>query len=121
MKGRKITMKRKSTKKIKKNAFARDLLLLEFFKEHKGEQNIVSSKEIVAYLNSHGYKACVSGINTTIRNVMFTFNAPICHKNAGGYFGGQTRSEIEESISDIQKRIVALQKHIEHLNNFIIR
>jgi hypothetical protein len=102
------------------DVFKRDSLLLEFLKQHKGAENIVTSKEIMDFLNNNGYETIKSNVWQIIRRIMFERNAPICFSNAKGYYWAQTRAEIQTTIADMESRIFALNKHIEHLKNFII-
>jgi len=102
------------------NVFKRDTLMLDFLKTRKGKQNIVSAKEIAEFLNSKGGSVKPKAVNNFVKRIMYNRNAPICHSNAKGYYWASNRAEIKEAISDMEKRITALQKHLNHLNNFII-
>ena len=102
------------------DTFKRDSLLLEFMKKHKGEENIVSSREIHKYLSDNGYKGSGGCINSIITKLMYDYNAPICFSNSKGYYWANKREEIEKTIADMESRRNALQEHIDHLKNFII-
>ena len=102
------------------NTFKRDTLLLEFIRNHKGKENIVSAKEICDFLNESGYSTKIGVVNSLIKKIMYERNAPICYYNAKGYYWGKTKSEIKETIADLEMRRASLQEHIDHLKNFII-
>lgn len=102
------------------DAFKQDSLLLEFMKEHKGEENIVSSKEISKFLSNNGYSTKINIVHSIIKRIIYERNAPICYSNAKGYYWAKTKSEIERTIADMEMRRNALQEHINHLKNFII-
>ena len=100
--------------------FKRDTLLLEFIKAHKGEENRVTSYELQKFLNEKGYSVKQKHICYLINKIMYERNAPICYINAKGYYWARTKAEIEKTIGDMQMRRDSLQKHIDHLKNFII-
>ena len=102
------------------DVFKRDSVLLEFMKQHKGEENRVTSHEIQKFLNEKGYSIKTETVHTIIRRIMYERNAPICHLNAKGYYWARTRAEIEKTIADMEMRCASLQEHIDHLKNFII-
>ena len=100
--------------------FKRDSLLLEFLKEHKGEENVVTSNTICDFLSEHGYKVKRNNIGTLVNKIMYERNAPICFSNVKGYYWAVRRCEIEKTIADMEMRRSSLQTHIDHLKNFII-
>lgn len=100
--------------------FKRDNSLVDFLFQHKGAQNVVSSKEICEYLNSKGYTTSLDNVNVLIRKVMLDRRLPICAINSKGYYWGTTKQEIQSSIDDLQGRIDEMTKRIEHLKSFII-
>ena len=100
--------------------FKRDNFLLRFLKSRKGEENIASAKDICDYLNENGYKTNMGNVNPIIRKIMYEYNAPICSRNAIGYYWAKNRAEIETSIAELESRRASLQEHIDHLKNFII-
>lgn len=102
-------------------AFKRNAQLVEFMKLHKGNENIVSSKEISDFLISKGWDSKPTHVHSYLRACMYEFNAPICYVNTKGYFWAVRSEEISRTIEDMQSRIKSLQQHIDHLNNFVIR
>lgn len=98
----------------------RDNLLVDFLFQHKGKDNIVSSKQICEFLNERGYHIKPECINAIIRRVMFERRLPICSLNSKGYFWATTKEEIQKTIDDLQGRIEEMQNRIEHLKSFII-
>lgn len=100
--------------------FKRDSLLLEFMKEHKGEENRVSSTEIQKFLNDNGYSVKRNNVGSLMCRIMYQRNAPICFSNVKGYYWAKTREEIQKTIADMESRRASLQEHIDHLKNFII-
>jgi hypothetical protein len=101
-------------------AFKRNGILLEFIKEHKGKENIVTSEQIADFLNAKGYKTDRQYVHYLVNAVMYERHAPICYFNAKGYYWASNRAEIENTIADLERRKAALQEHINHLKNFII-
>ena len=69
----------------------RDNLLVDFIFQHKGINQIVSSKEISEYLNSKGFPIQQQGIHTAIRDVIFERRLPICSLNGKGYYWAITK------------------------------
>lgn len=55
-----------------------------------------------------------------INDIAKEWGLPICFINAKGYFWATQKSDIQETIADLQSRINALQEHINHLKGFII-
>lgn len=100
--------------------FKRDNLLVEFIREHKGRSQAVSSKEIAKYLSSKGYETTPWAVNTCVKHVMYDRHLPICFVNAKGYYWSVSKDEIQKTIADLSGRIEELQRHIDHLNSFII-
>ena len=97
----------------KNDCFKRDMVLLEFLKQHKGKENVVGSSEISSHLAKHGYTT--KNVRPLVKKIMYDYNAPICHFNANGYFWAKTRDDILGSIKDLECRIKALNEHIAHL------
>lgn len=102
------------------DVFKRDSVLLEFMKKHKGEANIVSSKQISDYMNENGYSTSSAIVHSLIKRIMYERNAPICYTNTKGYYWASNRAEIQKTIADMESRQASLQEHIDHLKNFII-
>lgn len=102
------------------DVFKRDSLVLEFMKEHKGEENIISSHEIQKFLSDNGYCVKPRNVGSLLNRIMYERNAPICYTNGKGYYWAKTKSEIEKTVADMKMRQVALQEHIDHLKQFII-
>lgn len=100
--------------------FKRNNLLVDFLFEHKGVQNIVSSKAICEFLNERGYHASLGLIHQIIRKVMFERRLPICSVNSTGYYWATSKEEIQMSIDDLQGRVAELTNRIELLQSFII-
>lgn len=108
------------TKRKSYDVFKRDTLLLEFMREHKGRENIVTSHEVQKFLSDHGYSINRNNVGSLINKIMYERNAPICYSNVKGYYWAQTKEEIEIAIADMEMRIASLKNHIQHLKNFII-
>lgn len=102
------------------DVFNRDTLLLEFMKQHKGEQNRVTSHEVKEFLSDHGYSIARNNVGSLMTKIMYNMNAPICFSNVKGYYWATCRAEIEKTIDDMKMRQASLQEHIDHLKNFII-
>ena len=102
------------------DAFKRDNLLLEFIRQHRGEANLVSSREVRSFLNEHGYQMARYSIGNVITRVMYERNAPICYSSSKGYYWAASRTEIEKTIADMKARQESLQEHIDHLRGFIV-
>lgn len=100
--------------------FERDNLLVDIIFHHKGKENIISAKEIVAILTENGYETRRSSIHQVIRKVMFERRLPICSANSKGYFWATSKEEIQMTIDDLQSRIAEMTNRIEHLQSFII-
>lgn len=96
-----------------------DNALVEFLLSHKGKANVVSSREIAEYLTECGYQIKVGCVSAKVKRVMIERHLPICHLNSNGYFWASSKMELRESVADLESRIVAMQKHIEHLESFI--
>ena len=102
------------------DTFKRDNILMEFMRQHKGEENIVSSREIPDYMQQNGYSVKRHFVCSILRKIMYERNAPICHTNANGYYWAKTKQEIEKAIADLESRRNSMQEHIDHLKGFII-
>lgn len=102
------------------DVFKRDSLLVDFMREHKGEENLVSSKEIKEFLDSVGYKTNINFIHSIIRKIMYERNAPICFSNINGYYWAKNRAEIEKTVRSMEDRIDAFRFHISHLKQFVV-
>jgi hypothetical protein len=98
----------------------RDNILVALLKEHKGAEQIISSKEIAKYLNSKGWATKIGCVHSLVKKVMYERTLPICSDNAKGYFWAQSKDELISAITELQSRITELQRRIEHLNAFII-
>lgn len=99
----------------------RDAVLLEFLKQHRGNENAVHSTEIIKHLKERGYPVAGSdNLRPIIRRIMYEYNAPICHKTWGGYYWAKNREDVIIAIGDLESRIESLSKHAEHLKNFIV-
>lgn len=103
------------------DVFKRDSILLEFMKEHKGEENKVTSYDVQNFLEDNGYSINRNNVGSLMSKIMYERNAPICFSNTKGYYWAKTRAEIEKTIADMEMRRASLQEHIDHLKNFIIR
>lgn len=102
------------------DVFKRDTLLVNWLKEHKGNINSVSSRDVQKFLMDNGYSIKVTNVGTLINKIMYERNAPICYSNTKGYYWGTTRDELEATIADLESRRNALQEHIDHLKGFMI-
>lgn len=96
-----------------------DNALVDFLVEHKGKANVVSSREIAEYLTECGYQIKVGCVSAKVKRVMIERHLPICHLNSNGYFWASSKMELREIVADLESRIVAMQKHIKHLESFI--
>lgn len=99
-------------------ALKRDNLVVDYLKKASA---VVSAKELANYLNENGYETKTGTIHTIISRVMYERNLPICSLNAKGYFWAYTQKDIVETIESLSGRCYEIQKHIEHLNRFIIK
>jgi hypothetical protein len=103
------------------DSIKRDACILNFLKEHRGNENAVHSADIIKHLDSCGFTVTGSNnLRPIIRRIMYEYNAPICHKTWGGYYWAKTREDVLIAIADLESRIESLTKHAEHLKNFII-
>lgn len=84
-------------------------LMIEILQEHKGVKNPITEKELNALLGIKG------GAHMYLRKLMFLESLPIGFKNSKGYFWITDETEAESVIADLQSRINALQKYINHL------
>lgn len=100
--------------------FKRDTLLLNFLREHKGEENKVTSYDVQKFLGENGYSIKRNNVGSLINKIMYDRNAPICYSNTTGYYWATTREELEKTIADLESRRNALQEHIDHLKGFMI-
>lgn len=103
-----------------KRTFERDCCLVEFLKNHRGRENIVSTDEVLKHLNDHGFQLSRTSLTPTIRKLMYEQYLPICFVGMLGYYWASTREDIMLTIDDCQRRIDGLQKHIDHLKCFIV-
>jgi hypothetical protein len=102
------------------DVFKRDTLLFNWLREHKGEQNRVTSHEIQKFLEKNGYSIKRNNVGTLINKIMYERNAPIVYANTKGYYWATTREELEKTIADLESRRNSLQEHINHLKGFMI-
>lgn len=99
---------------------ARNNLLVEELRRHKGAENAMTSEQAQAFLEEHGFYTKARNIGTYINRLMLERCLPICYINGKGYYWATKQSEIQATINDLQSRINALQEHIGHLKGFII-
>ena len=102
------------------STFKRDTLLFNWLREHKGEQNKVTSYDVQSFLRENGYSIQRNNVGSLINKIMYERNAPIGFSNVKGYYWGTSREELEKTIADLESRRNALQEHIEHLKGFMI-
>lgn len=102
------------------DVFKRDTLLFNWLREHKGEENRVTSHEIKKFLSDNGYSIKRNNVGSLVNKIMIERNAPICFSNVKGYYWATTREELEKTIADLESRRNALQEHIDHLKGFMI-
>lgn len=102
------------------DVFVRDTLVFNYLREHKGEENKVTSYDVQAFLEGHGYKIKRRNIGSLVNKIMYDRNAPICFSNKKGYYWATSREELEKTIQDMESRRRALQEHIDHLKGFMI-
>ena len=98
----------------------RDNLIVEYIKEHKGRKNSVPTEQLAKYLEGKGYKSSIDWLRNRITILKYERHLPICFVNSGGYYWATSKADILPVIADLQGRIEELQRHIEHLNSFII-
>lgn len=103
--------------------FKIDNAVVDFLFEHKGKENAVTGKDILAVIRSVSTTDCLyeGGASAFVRKLMLERRLPICHNRGrnGGYYWAKTKEEILESISDLQGTISSIQETIEHLQSFI--
>lgn len=103
--------------------FKIDNAVVEFLFAHKGKENSVTGKDILAVIRSVSKNDCSyeGSASAFIRKLMLERRLPICHNRGrnGGYYWAKTKEGIIESISDLQGNISAMQETIEHLQSFI--
>lgn len=102
------------------DVFKRDTVLFNWLREHKGKINIVTSYDIQKFLADSGYHIKRNNVGTLINKIMYERNAPICYLNGSGYYWATTKDELKSTICDLEKRILSLQEHVEHLKGFMI-
>lgn len=100
--------------------FKRDNLLVDIIFQHKGEQNVISAKEITTILNENGYQTKTDHIHGIVKKMVIKRRLPICSANARGYYWATAKEEIQATIGDLQNRIAEMQKRIDVLKSFII-
>lgn len=102
------------------NAYRRDNCIVDFIRQHKGEANAVSGKEIAKHLNDNGFYTKADTIHNMVSRVKIERHLPICSANYSGYFWATSSKEIKQTIEILQKRADGILRHIEHLKSFII-
>lgn len=103
------------------DTFKRNNILVDILFSAKGKSNAISSYEIAKIIESKGYKTKQKSVGVMVRNVMYDRKLPICHHNSKGYFWANNKTDIEECVAEMESRIEAMQKHIEHLKAFLIK
>ena len=98
----------------------RNDLLVAFISQHRGKENGISAKEILSYLNEHGFSITHDGLRSLITKLKYERTLPICYRRGEGYFWAKTRADIEVTIKDLESMVRSMQEHIEHLRKFII-
>lgn len=102
------------------DTFKRDTLLFNWLREHKGEQNRVTSHEIQEFLSDNGYSIKRNNVGSLVNKIMIERHAPICFSNVKGYYWATSREELNRTIADLESRRNSLQEHIDHLKGFMI-
>ena len=97
----------------------RDILLIHFLLEHKGRNNVVSSKAICEFLERKGYKMKPTSLFPNIHRIMYECNLPICYISMKGYYVAETKDDILPVVEDLEARMSGFQKHIDFLHQFI--
>ena len=97
----------------------RDRLLAEFLQHHKGRANVVGRTEIAEFLTANGYEQKATTTNMLVRTVMYDRRLPICEINGRGYYWAESKSDFEDTINDLEKRIASMREHIEFLKSFM--
>lgn len=100
-------------------AFKRDNALVEILRECKGRENCKKANELAKLLWSKGYSDKSASIHTIVSRIKKERTLPICFC-ADGYFWATTRSEIENTVAELESRRAALQEHIDHLKQFLV-
>lgn len=99
--------------------FARNNALVEILKSCKGKQNAIKSFEIARRLGEKGFSDSASSIHLTVSKLKKERTLPILF-GVKGYWWALTRTEILETINELEMRRDALQEHIDHLRQFVI-
>lgn len=102
------------------NAFKRDNCLVDFIREHKGEANAVSGKEIARYLDENGFPTKTEQVHSLVSRVKIERGLPVCIASYSGYYWATSTKDIKQSIEVLQKRVDGILRHIEHLKSFLI-
>lgn len=100
-------------------AFKRDCLIVKILNEHKGRENVISSKQICKELAEVGYPTNDFTLRTAIKRIRKERCMPVCHDNSKGYYMPACKSDIEASINDLVSRVNELNEHIDFLKGFI--
>lgn len=100
-------------------AFKRDCLIVKILNEHKGRENVISSKQIAKELGKAGCPTNDFTLRTAIKRIRKERCMPVCYDNAKGYYMPDCKADIESVIADLESRINELREHAEFLKGFI--
>ena len=98
----------------------RDNCIIAILKEHRGVNNAIPTKEIAKQLQSKGFNTNANTVTEIVKQIMYERNLPICSSNTKGYFWASFKADLDHTISDLESRMIALQEHIEFLQQFYI-
>ena len=101
--------------------FKRDNYMVEIIKKHKGRSNPIASNKLCSMLNELGYETKVRNIGNIVSRIMYERNLPIGYVNGRGYYWATCEEDILPVIADLESRRYEMQRHIDHLRNFIMR
>lgn len=102
------------------NAIKIENATIELLLQHKGVENVISTKGIIQELAKQGFQIQIGTMHAIVGRVIKERHLPICSLNSHGYYWAKTKDDILSCVSHLQKRIESLQEHIDHLKNFII-
>lgn len=101
-------------------SYRRQDAIIELLVEHRGKEEFITSNQLKKELAERGFEITTTYLGILINKAAFERNLPICYANGKGYYWASCKAEVNETIADLQSRINAMQKHINHLKKFLL-